>query len=95
MECLTKYTDKDGIVKIIKKKQYLTLELAIAHCKVMNARDIRQYKIVSYKCKFCCKYHTGRNGKVISEKDKEKYKKEIDKPKQFKIIGKIDLTLIK
>jgi transposase-like protein len=46
----------------------------------------RKFKVVAYKCKSCHKFHVGRNGNTISDKEKEKWK-----PKGFTIIGKINL----
>lgn len=92
MECTTKYVDRVNGQLIDKpKKAFDTLEQAISHCKVMNALPERKFKIVSYKCKSCHKFHVGRNGNEISAKEKIK----LTKPKGFTIVGKIDLNNIK
>lgn len=59
------------------KKKFDTLDDAIYSCKVLNSKDERISKVVPYKCKWCCKYHIGRNGKQVKEKDKLKYQKEL------------------
>ncbi len=60
--------ESDG-TKIFKyKKKFDTLDEAIEECKKLNAQPHRISKVVSYKCKSCCKYHVGRNGKQISDK---------------------------
>lgn len=92
MECTTKRLDKDGVLIEKPKKQFSTLEHAIRHCKEENVRDDRTEKVAPYKCKICCKYHVGRNGSIIKEKEREKLKKELE-PK-FKIVGKIDLDSV-
>ena len=72
------------------KKVFETNDLAIAHCKFVNALPDRTHKVVPYKCHECHKFHVGRNGTVITDK----YLKKIAKPeifRGFKIIGKIDL----
>ena len=91
MECTTKKTH-DGIVIEKPKRQYNTLEDAITRCRRDNVREERTEKVAPYKCKTCCKYHVGRNGSLITEKEKEKLKKLLE-PK-FTIVGKIDLDSV-
>lgn len=72
------------------KKAFATNELAIAHCKKVNALPNRINKVVPYKCHECHQFHVGRNGKELTQK----YVNKLIKPKElrgFKIIGKIDL----
>ena len=72
--------ESDG-TKIYKDKvKFETLEQAIEECKKLNALPHRINKIVSYKCKYCHKYHTGRNGKEISNKYRDKLKAEQNEP---------------
>ena len=88
MECTTKYVNREtGILEDVPKKAFDTLEKAISHCKMINSLPDRKFKIVSYKCKCCYKFHTGRNGNNISNKEKEKW----SKPKGFTIVSKIIL----
>jgi hypothetical protein len=90
MECTTKYVDRINGELIDKpKRKFETLEAAIKHCKQVNSLDDRKFKVVSYKCHVCHKFHVGRNGTDIKPKEKLKFKEAL-KPK-FKIIGKIDL----
>lgn len=86
-------TDPDGRKHYKSKKVYNTLDDAIAAAKKQNASDKQITKVVSYKCNYCQKYHIGRNGKNLTEKEKAKYKKETN---SFpKILGKIDLDTLK
>jgi hypothetical protein len=70
--------EPDGTKVFKDKKKFNTLEEAIEECKKLNALPHRISKIVSYKCKHCCKYHTGRNGKIISSDYKDKLNSELD-----------------
>jgi hypothetical protein len=92
MECSTKRIDKDGNLIEKPKKQFNTLDAAIKHCKEENVRDDRTEKVAPYKCTVCCKYHVGRNGSIIKEKEKIKLRKELEP--RLKIVGKIDSDAI-
>lgn len=71
--CQTLVRIESNGTKIIRdKKRFDTLDEAIEACKKLNAMPHRINKIVSYKCKYCCKYHTGRNGKSITNKYRDK-----------------------
>lgn len=83
-------TELDGRKIYKSKKAYLTLDLAIAEAKRLNTYDKQLTKLVAYKCTYCQKYHIGRNGKELTEKEKNKYKKELNIG--TKILGKIDLS---
>jgi hypothetical protein len=90
MECTTKHVDRITGELIDKPKiKFKNLESAIKHAKSVNSLPDRKYKVVSYKCHICYGFHVGRNGKELSTKDKDKYKKALNRG--FKIIGKIDL----
>jgi len=109
MECKTKhYIGEDGNWVYKQKHQYDTLDEAIAVAKIENAKSHHIHKVVVYKCKTCCKYHIGRNGKQISEKERLKLQKErkwtnrkserlpFEKAIQHvKIVGYIDLDNLK
>lgn len=87
MECSTKIVSRINGELIDKpKKPFDTLEQAIKHAKSVNSLPDRKFKVVAYKCKSCHKFHVGKNGNTISDKEKEKWK-----PKGFTIIGKINL----
>lgn len=87
MECTTQVVSRINGELIDKpKKAFNNLEEAIKHAKSVNALPDRKFKVVAYKCKCCHKFHVGKNGNTISQKEKEKWK-----PKGFKIIGKINL----
>jgi len=91
----TTVLDENGNPKVKKKKAFFTLESAIQHAKLMNAREDRIEKVVAYKCKECHRYHVGRNGSTIKDKEKEKIKKSLEKPLRLKVLGYIDLNKIK
>ena len=56
------------------KKAYDTLENAIETAKLINSQELAVSKLVAYKCKTCYKYHLGRNGSILKEKEKNKWK---------------------
>lgn len=87
MQCSTKVVNRiTGLVEDKPKAVFETLELAIKHAKSVNSKPDRSFKVVAYKCRECYKFHVGKNGSVITNKEKEKWK-----PKGFTIIGKIEL----
>lgn len=97
-KCTTKTkvaVDEHGNPKEKPKKAFFTLESAIIHAKEMNAREDRTEKVVAYKCNTCHRYHVGRNGNTIKDKEKEKIRKSLDKPKTFKVLGFIDLNNVR
>ena len=51
--------------------KFETLEYA----KKVNSLDHIIHKVVAYKCTKCYKYHIGRNGKELTDKDRNKFKK--------------------
>ena len=76
--------------KVFKKKvPYNTLDEAILEAKKVNTKDQTIHKLFGYKCTYCHKYHIGRQGKLLSEKDRAKYRKELGIG--LKVLGKIDL----
>ena len=67
------------------------MDEAILECKVLNAKPKQITKLVSYKCKDCCKYHIGRNGKTLTQKYKDKLNVELGKiyPQRVKKANKM------
>ena len=57
-----------------KKRKFETLEEAITEAKVVNSRIGVIHKVVAYRCELCFKFHLGRNGTVLKEKDRIKFK---------------------
>lgn len=82
-------TDPDGRKHYKPKMAYDTLDSAILSAKKMNIYDKQLTKLVGYKCTHCQKYHIGRSGRDLTEKEKEKYRKELGV--SLKIVGYIDL----
>lgn len=79
----------DGSKVYKRKKAYNTLDDAIKQAKRMNSEVHMIHKLVSYKCSYCHKYHVGRSKKILTEKQRLKYQKEIYG--NLKVVGKIDL----
>jgi hypothetical protein len=46
----------------------------IVYATSVNALPDRKFKVVAYKCKTCYKFHVGRNGNTITDKEKQKWK---------------------
>lgn len=87
MDCTTKYVDRENGQLIDKpKKTYNDLESAIKVAKIENSKKERTFKVVAYKCKTCHKFHVGRNGNTIKDKEKTKWSK-----KEIKVVGFIKL----
>lgn len=73
MQCLRfSNIDLNGEKVFKAKKAYDTQEEAITDAKVLNLRPNQITKLVPYRCKDCHKFHLGRNGKPITEKDKKR-----------------------
>ncbi len=64
-----------GKVFIKEKVGYFTDKEAIERARVMNCCDNVIHKLVAYKCPICQKWHVGRSKKVLTEKDREHYRK--------------------
>jgi hypothetical protein len=76
MECQTIERYDENHNPIFKpKRKFESLELAIKYAKKINSLEHTIHKVVAYKCKKCCKYHIGRNGKEITVKEKNKLNK--------------------
>src|SRR6267142_291210 len=93
MNCNTLSKTEDGKQEWKYKKTYKTLDEAIAAAKKHNAQDATIQKLVAYKCNYCHEYHIGRNGKMLTQKEKEKYKKELGI--KLNVLGKINLDFLK
>jgi len=64
-----------GKVFTKEKIGYLTDKEAIERARVMNCREHTIHKLVAYKCPICQKWHVGRSRKVLTEKEREHYRK--------------------
>ena len=95
MECTTTRIDEFSGESVQKeKRKFDTLELAISHCKKMNILPDRIAKIVSYKCNTCHKFHVGRNGNEIKDKERAKNTQKKNDFRGFKFLGSIDLSKV-
>lgn len=74
MYCTTKKII-NGCERIEKKKTFASLDEAIERARVMNCEEKQIHKLVAYKCPECHKYHIGRSKSVLTDKDKEHYRK--------------------
>ena len=95
MECVTFDRIESGEMIQRPKKKFDTLDKAIEVAKYENSKSEHLSKVVAYKCSVCHKYHIGRNGKTLTQKERDKRTKEINSNKRLKIVGKIDLSSIK
>jgi len=78
MKCQTlERYDEQGQPIYKPKKVYNTQDEAIDVAKFINSQDHVIHKVVPYHCKQCDKYHLGRNGKILKDKEREKHKKQI------------------
>ena len=76
MECFTIERYDENLEPVFKPKlKFDTLDLAIEYAKKVNSFDHIIHKVVAYKCTKCYKFHIGRNGKVLKEKERIKFKK--------------------
>ena len=86
-------TDPNGIKVYKEKKPYNTLDEAILAAKKQNAKETTIEKLEAYKCTYCYKYHIGRNGKTVTDKERAKYRQELGI--SVKVLGKINLDYLK
>lgn len=62
------------------KKTFETDKEAIEAARIKNLNPKTIHKYVAYKCKVCHKWHVGNNGRELTDKDREHYRK--NGPKQ-------------
>ena len=86
-------TELNGTKVYKDKKAFDTLDAAILAAKKQNAHEKTIQKVEAYKCTYCHKYHIGRNGKMVTEKEKTKYRRDLGIG--IKVLGKIDLDLLR
>lgn len=78
MKCHTiSHFDELGNAVFKEKKKYITLDDAIVVAKIMNCDDDREFKVVAYKCQYCHQYHIGKNGNFVTDRDRNKLKRQI------------------
>ena len=77
MKCYTiSHFDDFGNSVFKPKQQFDTLDSAISNAKKVNSDSSRKFKVVAYKCKYCYQYHVGKNGNVVTDRDRDKIKKQ-------------------
>ena len=62
-----------------EKKAYESETEALTVARFINTRDNIMHKMVAYKCVKCGKWHVGRNGTLLTEKEREKCRKKLQK----------------
>jgi len=74
MQChrVESYIEGEPILR--KKKSFSTLDDAIKFAKKVNCNDNLIHKVVAYKCKECFQYHIGKGNKILTDKERNKYK---------------------
>jgi len=77
MDCKRIERYEDGKPVYRAKKFYETQDEAIDVAKIINSQDHVIHKVVPYRCKFCNKYHLGRNGKILKDKERQKHKDQL------------------
>lgn len=78
MECHTIQGYDENHNPIYKqKKSWKTQDECIDVAKYINSQDHVIHKVVPYRCTVCGKYHLGRNGKKLTDKEREKHKKQL------------------
>lgn len=75
MDCKRVERYEDGKPVYRNKKSYDTQDEAIDFARIINSKDHVIRKVVPYRCKVCNKYHLGRNGKLLTDKQRQKNKK--------------------
>lgn len=94
MACTTTiYNTKLSQYEKKEKRKYDTLDDAIWSAKRANLKSgAGGEKLVAYKCGTCQKYHIGRTGRKLDEKDIKHIQDELIKHQpKFKCVGKIAL----
>lgn len=78
MKCHTiSHFDERGNTVFKEKQRFKTLDDAIVVAKIMNRNDDREFKVVAYKCQYCYQYHIGKNGNLVTDRDRNKLRKQI------------------
>lgn len=71
---------KIGINGVLEeKKSFETESEALKVARFLNTREDIIHKMVAYKCEKCGKWHVGSNNTVLTEEDRKKYKKKLQK----------------
>ena len=79
MTCDTIERYENGMPVYKKKRAFNTLEEAITEAKKVNSGDFIIHKVVAYRCDYCFKFHLGKNGHELTEKERAKFKSAIKK----------------
>jgi len=79
MECQTLERYDENLQPVYKpKRAFDTQDEAIEVAKFINSQDHVIHKVVPYRCKVCGKYHLGRNGKILKDKERQKHKNQLN-----------------
>jgi hypothetical protein len=69
--------------KLVPKKSFETEKDAVRVARIINIQSKTIHKMVAYKCETCGKWHIGKNGTELTEKDRLHYKKMLDREKKI------------
>ena len=61
--------------ELVPKQAFKTEEEALRMARFLNTKDNVIHKMCAYKCLVCGKWHIGKTGKELTEKDREHAKK--------------------
>ena len=67
------YVDGDNVIRM-PKKSYNTEADALSAARIINAYGNSAFKMVSYKCSKCDKWHIGHNGTYMTKERREEAK---------------------
>ena len=71
---------KIGVNGVLEeKKSFETEEEALKVARFLNTKEDIIHKMVAYKCEKCGKWHVGSNNTVLTDGEREKYKKKLQK----------------
>jgi len=71
MECDKIFENEKGELITTPKRKFSTIDEATIVAEYENSKFDRTYKVVTYKCKICYKYHIGRDGNKINDKERD------------------------
>jgi len=63
--------------ELIPKKSYETEQEAVTLARFLNSKENVIHKMVAYKCSKCDKWHIGSNGNLLTDDDREHYRKKL------------------
>lgn len=65
--------------ELVKKKSYDTEDDALYAARLLNSSKDKIWKMVAYKCDKCGKWHVGSTHKRLTDEERERYGKKLNK----------------